>query len=196
MVSSSAQHTENVQKTVEDLTTFTEAPNVAIDVERIEFKSNNYLGTFQLPADREYLTEAKEWLLNCPLSHAFQINPLPYNKELLASVWSTAEVIGVRNSKGQLVQKIRLTYTTKNEQGDEIYESIDFNAGSLRNTLQIPVYKPYTPEVTKEEIIQFLDEIHIKWDKKKKSDEPNKSLTTIKRHQLNTEFNYIFAHFI
>ena len=59
MASSSAQHTENVQKTIEDLTTFTEAPKVAIDVEIIEFKSNNYLGTFQLPADREYLTEAK-----------------------------------------------------------------------------------------------------------------------------------------
>ena len=150
MASSSAQYTGNIQKTIEDLTIIDEPPKVAIDVERIEFKSNNYLGTFQLPTDREYLKEAKEWLLNCPLSHAFQINPLPYNKELLASVWSIAEAIGVRNSKGQLVEKIRLTYTTKNEQGDEIYESLDFSAGSLRNILQIPAYKPYAPEATKE----------------------------------------------
>ena len=109
MAPSSAQHTENVQKTIEDLTTIVEPLKVAIDVERIEFKSNNYLGTFQLPTEREYLTEAKERLLNCPLSYAFQVNPLPYNKELLATVWSTAEVIGVKNSKGQLVEKIRLT---------------------------------------------------------------------------------------
>ena len=58
MASSSAQHTENIQKTIEDLTIIAEPPKVSIDVERIEFKSNNYLGTFQLPIDREYLTEA------------------------------------------------------------------------------------------------------------------------------------------
>ena len=55
-----------------------------------------------------------------------------------------------------------MTYTTTNEQGDEIYELVDFSAGSLRNTVRIPVYKPYVPEATKEDIIQFLDDIHIK----------------------------------
>ena len=139
MASPSAQHNEDVQKSIEDLTLIFEPPRVAIEVERIDFKSNNYLGTFQLPTEREYLKEAKEWLLKCPLSYAFQVNPVPYSKDLLASVWSTTEVINVKNSKGQLVEKIRMTYTTKNEQGDEIYESVDFSAGNLRNTQQIPV---------------------------------------------------------
>ena len=140
MASSSAQHTKEVQKTIEDLTLIAEPPKIAIEANKVEFKSNNYLGNFQLPAEREYLTEAKQRFLKCPLGYAFQVNPTPYNGELLASVWSTAEVIGVKNSKGQLVEKIRLTYTTTSEQGDEIYESADFSAGSLRNTLRIPAY--------------------------------------------------------
>ena len=110
------------------------------------------------------------------LSYAFQVNPLPYSKELLASVWSTAEVINVKNSKGQLVKKIRLTYTTRNEQGDDVYESVDFSVGVLRNALGIPAYKPYSPIASREEI--FV------------------SLTAIKRHQLNAELSYVFAHFI
>ena len=139
MASSSAQHTEETQKNIEEMTLIVEPPKVAIQVEKIEFRSNNYLVTFQLPVEREYLTEPKEWLVKCHLSYAYQVNPVPYSRELLASVWSTTEVINVKNSKGQLVEKIRMTYTTKNEQGDEIYESVDFSAGNLRNTQQIPV---------------------------------------------------------
>ena len=71
MASSSAQHPEEVQKTIEDLTLIAEPPKIAIEADKVEFKSNNYLGNFQLPAEREYLTEAKEWLLKCPLGYAF-----------------------------------------------------------------------------------------------------------------------------
>ena len=56
----------------------------------------------------------------------------PYSKKLLASVWSTAEVVNIKNSKGQLVEKIRLTYTARNEQGDEVYKSVNFNVGVLK----------------------------------------------------------------
>ena len=114
----------------------------------------------------------------------------------MASVWSTTEVITVKKSKGQLVEKIRLTYTTKLEQGDEVYESVDFSVGVLRNALRIPAYKPYSLEASRDEIIKFLDDIHIKWEKKKGSDEISKSLTAMKRHQLNGEFSYVFTHFI
>ena len=39
-----------------------------------------------------------------------------------------------------------------------------------------------------EEIIQSLDDIHIKWEKNKSSDEISMSLIAIKHHQLNAEF--------
>ena len=62
------------------------APKEHIEVSKVDFKPNNYLGDFQLPAGREFLNEARDWLLQCPLSHALQVNPTPYNKDLLASV--------------------------------------------------------------------------------------------------------------
>ena len=66
MASSSAQHTEETQKSIEDLTLIAEPPKVAIEVDKIEFKSNNYLVTFQLPAERGYLNEAvREIYCNC-----------------------------------------------------------------------------------------------------------------------------------
>ena len=100
MASSSTQPTQEAQKIVEELTIDSEPPKEYISIEKVEFKPNNYLWTFQLPAGREFLNEAKEWLLKCPHS--------------LASICATAEVINVKNSKGQLVEKIRLTYTTRN----------------------------------------------------------------------------------
>ena len=76
------------------------------------------------------------------------------------------------------------------------YELVDFSVGVLRNPLKIPSYKSYTLEASKEEIVQFLDDIHIKWENKKGSNEISKEMTAIKRHQLNTEFSYVSAHFI
>ena len=51
--SSSPQHPEEIQKNIVNLTIVAGPPKAVIEVEKIEFKSNNYLGTFKLPTERD-----------------------------------------------------------------------------------------------------------------------------------------------
>ena len=76
-----------------------------------------------------------------------------------------------------------MVYPTVDEKGNRVFESLTFGIRVLRKAPELPSYKVYQPEPSREELIQFLDEIHIKWEEDKGV--PIKSLTTIKKHQLN-----------
>ena len=70
MASSSAHPTQEIQKVVTDQPLDSNAPKEHISKTKVDFKPDNYLGSFQLPDEREFLNEAMDWLQTCPLSTA------------------------------------------------------------------------------------------------------------------------------
>ncbi|KAJ9540982.1 hypothetical protein OSB04_027488 [Centaurea solstitialis] len=77
---------------------------IVIPEHDLQFKPNNLIGQFDLPANKAFLKPARDFLLSCPLKTAFTINPAP-NKPLLLQLWSTATTAQERNSKGKMHEK-------------------------------------------------------------------------------------------
>ena len=50
-------------------------PEYIFAISEVQSKSKNFCGLFDLPEGKEYLHEAKEFLLNYPLNFAFTTNP-------------------------------------------------------------------------------------------------------------------------
>ncbi|KAJ9562397.1 hypothetical protein OSB04_007557 [Centaurea solstitialis] len=119
----------------------------------VQFKQNNVVGLFDIPADKEYLLPAKEFLLNSPLKTAFTLDPKP-NKPMLQQLWSTTTVAKEKNTKGVLREVIKF----------QIKENIiSFGFGTLRNVLNFPKKKRFPPVPTADEIVEFLDAIGYRW---------------------------------
>ncbi|KAJ9542728.1 hypothetical protein OSB04_029234 [Centaurea solstitialis] len=166
------------------LLTTTGSLPVVIPQHGIQFKGNNLIGLFDIPANKEYLKPARDFLLNCPLKTAFTINHRP-NKPLLLQLWSTATTAQERNSKGKMHEVIKF----------QIKEDIiSFGIGSLRNVLQISKKKRYPPPPSAEEVIALLDDIGYRWPERE-GVPLTKTAATVHKTGLKATFYYIWNTF-
>ncbi|KAJ9542664.1 hypothetical protein OSB04_029170 [Centaurea solstitialis] len=157
---------------------------VVIPQHDIQFKANNLIGQFDLPASKAYLKPARDFLLSCPLKTAFTLNPKP-NKPLLLQLWSTATVAQERNSKGKMHEVIKF----------QIKEDIiSFGIGTLRNVLQFPKKKKFPPPPSADEVISLLDAIAYKWPERE-GVPLVKTSATVHKTGLNATFYYIWNTF-
>ncbi|KAJ9564858.1 hypothetical protein OSB04_000824 [Centaurea solstitialis] len=120
---------------------------VVIPQHDLQFKPNNLIGQFDIPANKDYLKPARDYLLNSPLKTAFTLNPAP-NKPLLLQLWSIATTTQERNSKGKMHEVIKFQIK------DDI---ISFGIGTLRNVLQFPKKEKFPPPPSTDEVIELLD---------------------------------------
>ncbi|KAJ9560217.1 hypothetical protein OSB04_005377 [Centaurea solstitialis] len=163
----------------------TESLPIIIPQHDVQFKQNNVVGLFDIPADKEYLLPAKEFLLNSPLKTAFTLDPKP-NKPMLQQLWSTATVAKEKNTKGVLREVIKF----------QIKENIiSFGFGTLRNVLNFPKKKRFPPVPTADEIIEFLDAIGYRWPVNKEGVLLPKTGATVHKSGLNATFYYIWNTF-
>ncbi|KAJ9547801.1 hypothetical protein OSB04_020344 [Centaurea solstitialis] len=166
------------------LLTATGSLPVVIPQHDIQFKANNLIGQFDIPASKEYLKPARDFLLNCPLKTAFTLNPRP-NKPLLLQLWSTATTAQERNSKGKMHEVIKFHIKE---------DIISFGIGTLRNVLQINKKKRYPPPPSAEEVIALLENIGYRWPEK--DGVPlTKTAATVHKTGLNATFYYIWNTF-
>ncbi|KAJ9556806.1 hypothetical protein OSB04_011420 [Centaurea solstitialis] len=163
----------------------TESLPIIIPQHDVQFKQNNVVGLFDIPADKEYLLPAKEFLLNSPLKTAFTLDPKP-NKPMLQQLWSTATVAKEKNTKGVLREVIKF----------QIKENIiSFGFGTLRNVLNFPKKKRFPPVPSADEIIEFLDAIGYRWPVNKEGVMLPKTGATVHKSGLNATFYYIWNTF-
>ncbi|KAJ9565666.1 hypothetical protein OSB04_001632 [Centaurea solstitialis] len=166
------------------LLTATGSLPIVIPQHDIQFKGNNLIALFDIPAGKEYLKPARDFLLNSPLKTAFTINPKP-NKPMLLQLWSTATMAQERNSKGKMHEVIKF----------QIKEDIiSFGIGTLRNVLQISKKKRYPPPPSTEEVITLLDDIGYRWPEKE-GVPLTKIAATVHKIGLNATFYYIWNTF-
>ncbi|KAJ9558089.1 hypothetical protein OSB04_012703 [Centaurea solstitialis] len=163
----------------------TESLPIIIPQHDVQFKQNNVVGLFDIPADKEYLLPAKEFLLNSPLKTTFTLDPKP-NKPMLQQLWSTATVAKEKNTKGVLREVIKF----------QIKENIiSFGFGTLRNVLNFPKKKRFPPVPTADEIVEFLDAIGYRWPVNKEGVLLPKTGATVHKSGLNATFYYIWNTF-
>ncbi|KAJ9547779.1 hypothetical protein OSB04_020322 [Centaurea solstitialis] len=163
----------------------TESLPIVIPQHDVQFKQNNVIGLFDIPADKDYLLPAKEFLLNSPLKTAFTLDP-KLNKPMLQQLWSTATVAKEKNAKGVLREVIKF----------QIKENIiSFGFGTLRNVLNFPKKKRFPPVPTADEIIELLDTIGYRWPVNKEGVLLPKTGATVHKSGLNATFYYIWNTF-
>ncbi|KAJ9565079.1 hypothetical protein OSB04_001045 [Centaurea solstitialis] len=86
------------------LLTATGSLPIVIPQHDIQFKGNNLIALFDIPAGKEYMKPARDFLLNNPLKTAFTINPKP-NKPLLLQLyhllwnWDSHNVLQISKKK-------------------------------------------------------------------------------------------------
>ncbi|KAJ9565800.1 hypothetical protein OSB04_001766 [Centaurea solstitialis] len=145
----------DAQLSSEATTLMTATGNLPIVIPQhdLQFKPNNLIGQFDLPANKAFLKPARDFLLSCPLKTAFTLNPAP-NKPLLLQLWSTATTAQERNSKGKMHEVIKFQIK------DDI---ISFGIGTLRNVLNFPKKQKFPPAPSSDDVIALLDAIGYKW---------------------------------
>ncbi|KAJ9566849.1 hypothetical protein OSB04_002815 [Centaurea solstitialis] len=160
----------DAQLSSEATTLMTATGNLPIVIPQhdLQFKPNNLIGQFDLPANKGFLKPARDFLLSCPLKTAFTLNPAP-NKQ------STATTAQERNSKGKMHEVIKFQIK------DEI---ISFGIGSLRNVLNFPKKQKFPTPPTSDEIIALLDAIGYKWPVKEGVQLAKTAATVHKRNVL------------
>ncbi|KAJ9544564.1 hypothetical protein OSB04_024271 [Centaurea solstitialis] len=91
IMAATASTSLDAQLSSEATTLMTATGNLPIVIPQhdLQFKPNNLIGQFDLPANKAFLKPARDFLLSCPLKTAFTLNPAP-NKPLLLQLWSTA----------------------------------------------------------------------------------------------------------
>ncbi|KAJ9545288.1 hypothetical protein OSB04_024995 [Centaurea solstitialis] len=166
------------------LLTATGSLPIVIPQHDLQFKANNLIGLFDIPASKDYLKPARDFLLNSPLKTAFTLNTAP-NKPLLLQLWSTATAAQERNSKGKMHEVIKFQIK------DDI---ISFGIGTLRNVLKFPKKEKFPPPPSSDEIIEFLDAIGYNWPVKEGAPLV-KTAATVHKTGLNVTFYYIWNTF-
>ncbi|KAJ9552775.1 hypothetical protein OSB04_016820 [Centaurea solstitialis] len=176
----------DAQLSSEATTLMTATGNLPIVIPQhdLQFKPNNLIGQFDLPANKAYLKPARDFLLSCPLKTAFTLNPAP-NKPLLLQLWSTATTAQERNSKGKMHEVIKFQIK------DDI---ISFGIGTLRNVLNFPKKEKFPSPPTSDEIIEFLDAIGYNWPVREGLPLV-KTAATVHKTGLNATFYYIWNTF-
>ncbi|KAJ9553086.1 hypothetical protein OSB04_017131 [Centaurea solstitialis] len=176
----------DAQLSSEATTLMTATGNLPIVIPQhdLQFKPNNLIGQFDLPANKAFLKPARDFLLSCPLKTAFTLNPAP-NKPLLLQLWSTATTAQERNSKGKMHEVIKFQIK------DEI---ISFGIGSLRNVLNFPKKQKFPRAPSPDDVIALLDDIGYKWPVKE-GHPLVKTAATVHKTGLNATFYYIWNTF-
>ena len=71
---------------------------------------------------------------------------------------------------------------------------------ALRHALDLPPLSKgetaFHLQPTDSDLIDFIDEIHYKWEKQPNTDILIKTNTALKKNDINAEFSYVFLHFI
>ncbi|KAJ9545329.1 hypothetical protein OSB04_025036 [Centaurea solstitialis] len=163
---------------------FVQNPNTDDSQHDLQFKPNNLIGRFDIPANKAYLKPARDFLLNSPLKTAFTLNTAP-NKPLLLHLWSTATTAQERNSKGKMHEVIKFQIK------DDI---ISFGIGSVRNVLQFPKKEKFPPPRSTDEVIELLDAIGYNWPVRE-CFPLVKTAATVHKTGLNATFYYIWNTF-
>ena len=122
----------------------TPVPRFIILLATVEWKPNNYLPLLNLPQEKTYFQEAKNFLLTSPIRKALFIN-IPANKDLLGNNSSCPREDKEGKHRGK-------------------HSGLHFNLPTLREILEFTPRpadtKVYDPLPTHEELFQFLDDVH------------------------------------
>ncbi|KAI3745847.1 hypothetical protein L6452_08258 [Arctium lappa] len=163
--------------------------NVKFAITDSEIPKNNHLARLDFDGVKyPHLVDAAKFLKQSCIAYAITVDPTP-SKTLLQQFWFTAEETSVTNKKGDPVPAI--SFSTNLGPGM-------MNALGLRKALRFPD-KPrngFDALPTDAELIHFLDEMEYCWEPKSRTTIPNKKLTLIKKANMPSQLNYIFAHFI
>ena len=90
MASSSSQQRSGVT---------TPVPRFLVNYDEVEMKPNNHLPLLNIPKDKAYFMEAKNFLLSSPAKTALTLN-IPAIQTLLFNLWATPLVVTCETAKG------------------------------------------------------------------------------------------------
>ena len=182
MASSSSQQRSGVTTSV---------PKFLVDYNEVEMKPHNHLPLLNIPNDRSYFMEARNFLLSGPAKTVLTLNILAV-QTLLYNLWTNALVVTGETVKGTKYEYVSGFLPSKTDHTK--LEEFSFTLRDFKDVLQSPAKpadtKAYESLPTEAQLIEFLEEIDYEWDKK-----IGKKSHTVKRSRMTAEWSYIFAHF-
>jgi len=158
----------------------TPVPGFLVKFNEVEMKPNNHLPLLVIPKGKEYLLEARNFLLSGPAKTALTINT-PAVKELFFNLWATTLVITGETKKGTKEEYVSGFVPTKVDPTK--LEEFSFTLRDFRDVLLFPAKptdtKAFETLPSDDQLIEFLDEINYDWEAK-----IGKKLSSVKRGRI------------